>query len=93
MPDDPKPSAEVVRFPGRTTLELSPDSILQAAVGKLEGCVIVGFDKDGKHYFASSYADSGDVIYHLEWGKWRLMRMEDEIEEKGVDPRGPDSAA
>lgn len=93
MPDDPKPSAKVIRFPGITKLDLDPDLILQEAVGKLEGCVIVGFDKDGNDFFASSYADSGDVVYHLERGKWRLMKLEDELNEGGADPRGPDSAA
>jgi hypothetical protein len=86
-------TAEIVRFPGITTLDLDPDLILREAVGKLEGCVIAGFDKAGRQYFASSYADGAEVVYHLERAKWLLMRRLDELAEEGADPRGPSPAA
>ena len=76
--------------PGRfiTTNNSSPDQVLEGASEYgLERVVIVGFDKEGEFYFASSQADSGDVLYLLERAKWELMKMEDQIRETG-DPRG-----
>ena len=45
-----------------TRLELPVDMVLEAAKDKLEGAVILGFDKEGELYFASTYADGGEVI-------------------------------
>lgn len=92
MGEEREPEAKVIRFPGVTRLDLNPDLILQEAVGKLEGCVIVGFDKNGMDFFASSYADVGGVLYHLERGKWRLMHRVDDLGSE-TDPRDPGSAA
>lgn len=66
-------SDNVVRFPGITRHDLDPDLILREAIGKLEGVVITGFDKDGNSYCASSYADGGDVLWLLEICKKALM--------------------
>lgn len=76
--------------PGRfiTSQNSSPDHALEgAAEYGLERVVIIGFDKDGEFYFASSQAESGEVLYFLERAKWELMKMEDEIRENG-DPSG-----
>ncbi len=79
---------EVVRGQFITTRDTSPDRALEgAAEYGLERVVIVGFDSDGEFYFASSQADSGEVLYFLERAKWELMKMEDHIRENG-DPRG-----
>lgn len=69
---------EVVNWNGITKLDLPADRILEAALGKLEGVVIVGYDKEGKEYFASSYADGGDTIWLLERSKLKLLRIADE---------------
>lgn len=37
--------------------------------------VVLGFDADGEFYFASSKADSGDVLYPLEVAKLRLLNV------------------
>lgn len=59
-----------------TRLDLPVDRILNAALGSdLESCVIVGFDKDGELYFASSKADGGDVIWLFELAKKKLLEM------------------
>lgn len=57
-----------------TKLDIPPDDVLQGAMGKLEGAVILGFDKEGEEYFASTYADGGDVLWLLERCKQELMK-------------------
>lgn len=70
---------EVVKWTGLTRHDTNPDDRLQEAVGIVEGCVIVGFDKDGDDYFASSYADGADVVFLLERAKYNIMRKIDEL--------------
>ena len=67
---------KVVTFTGITKLDLPPDRILDAAVGELEGVVILGYKKDGSEYFASSYADGGDVLWLLERCKKQLLEVD-----------------
>lgn len=71
--------SNVVIFPGITTLDLDPDRVLESALGKLDGVVVVGFDKDGQEYFASSYADGGDVLWLFERAKKKLLEMPDDL--------------
>lgn len=59
-----------------TTLDLNPDRVLEAAKERLEYVVIVGFDKDGDFYFASSRSDGGDCIWVLEMAKKQLLEVE-----------------
>jgi hypothetical protein len=68
--------SKVIPFTGITTLDISPDTILEAAIGKMEGIVIMGWDKDGQEYFASSYADGGTVLWLAERLKLRLLCVE-----------------
>ena len=70
-------NSNVVAFTGVTSLDIRPDGILQAAVGNLTECTIVGFDKDGEFYFASTQADGGDVLWHLEKARFALMKITD----------------
>lgn len=71
--------SNVVRFTGVTTLDLDADQVLESALGKLNGVVVVGFNKDGQEYFASSYADGGEVLWLFERAKKRLLEMPDEL--------------
>lgn len=48
-------------------------------MGRLKEAIVLGFDTDGGEYFASSVADAGDVLYHLERARHRLMRQIDEM--------------
>lgn len=64
---------DVVTFRGITKLDLPPDRILEDAVGKLQGVVILGYTKDGDEFFASSYADGGNVLWLLERLKKQLL--------------------
>jgi hypothetical protein len=68
----------VVRFTGITKLDMPADHVLESALGKLEGVVILGYDKDGQEYFASSYTDGGDMLWLLERAKKALLEVADE---------------
>jgi len=67
-----------------TKLDLDPDRILEMAKGKLEGVVIIGFQKeDGKVFAGSSYADGGDVMWLLKACESKMMRaVEDHLDEE-----------
>lgn len=68
----------VVRFTGITKLDIPADHVIESALGKLKGVVILGYDKDGQEYFASSYADGGDMLWLLERAKKALLEVADE---------------
>jgi hypothetical protein len=70
--------SNVVTLPCITKLDLPADRILEDALGKLDGVVIIGFDKDGNEFFASSYADGGQVVWLLERSKLKLLRTADQ---------------
>lgn len=59
-----------------TRLDLPVDRVLEMAKERLEGCVILGWDVDGELYFASTYADGGEVLWLLEKCKLLLMEAE-----------------
>ena len=61
-----------------TTLDSSPDRALEAAIGELESCVIVGYRKDGTEYFASSIAAADTVTWLLERCKHKLLTAIDD---------------
>jgi hypothetical protein len=79
---------EVIQAAFITTLNTDPHRALQGALEKgMSEVVIIGRDKDGEFYFASSQADSGEVVWFLQRAQWELFKMEDRIREEG-DPRG-----
>ena len=61
-----------------TRLDVPADRVLEAAIGQLKEVVITGFDKEGNEYFASSVADGGSTLWHLERAKYKLLRLADE---------------
>ena len=65
---------KIIQLGGVTKLDLPVDRILEAAKGRMEGIVLIGFDKDGKVYAASSYADGGTVMWLLEACKTKMMQ-------------------
>ncbi|MCK5750946.1 MAG: hypothetical protein KAH44_32315 [Oricola sp.] len=73
MTDD----SNVVTFTGVTKNDFEPDYVLNAAVGRLDQVVIVGRTVDGDEYFASSHADGGIALWHLERARHRLMQIVD----------------
>lgn len=56
-----------------TKLDVPVDRVLEGAKSQLEGVVIIGYTKDGDEYFASTYADGGEVLWLLERAKIMLM--------------------
>ncbi len=68
---------DVVELGNITKLDLPADRILENTKGKMEGVVILGYDKDENEYFASSYADGGTVLWLLEMAKKRLLDVAD----------------
>ncbi len=71
--------SKVIPFTGITKLDLDPDTVLQINKGQLEGVVIMGWDKNGKEYFASSYADGGTVLWLVERLKKALLEIGGEV--------------
>ncbi len=66
-------TAKIFEFSGPTKLDIDPDRVLKKAEGKLQGVVLMGYDKDGDFFAASSYADGGDVLWLIELLKKQLM--------------------
>lgn len=70
----PMRTAQVLRFQGITKLDIPVDRVLDGAMDEQLRCVVVlGYDVDGKEYFASSIADGADVLWLLERLKLRLL--------------------
>lgn len=73
-------SAEIVRFPGISRLDLDPQRVLETVVEEgLQGVVVLGYDAEGEEYFACSYADGGEVLWLLERMKLKLLRVADDL--------------
>lgn len=71
--------SNVVPFTGVTKADLPVEYILERARdAEMAECVVVGFDRDGNEYFASSRADAAQVIYHLQRAIWSLNRIIDQ---------------
>lgn len=67
-------------FTGITTLNHSPDTMLEGAKGELEGVIILGYDKDGEEFFSSSYASGADCLWLMERFKKKLLEVPDSYE-------------
>lgn len=78
-------SENVVELNCITRLDLPAEKVLQKAIDLgLDQVVIVGFTADGDEYFASSVADGGTAMYHLQRGIWNLNKITDRIAEEGL---------
>ncbi len=65
--------SNVIDLPVVTRLNLDADRTLENCIGKLQGFVIIGYDKDGNEFFSSTYADGGDALWLLERCKMALL--------------------
>lgn len=73
-PEENKPSAEIIDFPGTTVGEIPPDSVLQGALSQLDEVVIVGSLKEtGEIYLGSSSGSNPDILWLLAQGMFELM--------------------
>ena len=68
-------SAKVINIGCITRLDLPAERVLDAAKANMDSVVLLGYDKDGFEYFASTIADGGDVLWLLERCKQRLFDM------------------
>jgi len=74
-------SAKIIPFSGITKLDLDPDVILENLKGKLDGFVIMGYEKGADEecvateFFSSTYADGGKVLWLMERCKRQLMKI------------------
>ncbi len=67
-------TAEIYLYKGITKLDLPADRVCNAAAEKdLAGVLIIGHDKDGELYFASTYADGGHALWLMELAKKELL--------------------
>jgi hypothetical protein len=68
---------KVTILPVVTSLDVPTERILDAAQeAELQGAFVIGVDKDGELYFASSFADGGTVLWWMEKAKIALMNVE-----------------
>ena len=65
----------VIPIGGVTYLDIDPDLMLKNTIGTLDSVVIIGYDKDGGEYFASSIADGPEVLWLLEQLKLKLLEI------------------
>jgi hypothetical protein len=64
---------DVIRLNVTTTQDISADTILTQAIGKLNGVMILGWDKDGEEWVTSSMGSVGDILFLLERAKALTM--------------------
>lgn len=63
-----------------TKLDIPVDRVLEQAIGKLEGVVLIGYTKDGDEFFASSYASGPECLWLIERCKQQLLEIPDTYE-------------
>lgn len=68
-------AAKVIPLHCVTSLDLPVERVLEAAKEQLEGVVLLGYTHDGEMYFASTYADGGEVLWLLEKCKLALLNV------------------
>lgn len=68
---------EVVMFDGHTVLDLPPDRVIEAAMGRLSMCLVIGTTHEGDTWLATSIGDIEKAIFQLERAKHHLMHALD----------------
>lgn len=71
--------SNVVPIGGVTKLDLPVETILEGAKDVLKSAILIGYDEGGEEYFASTFADGGDVLWLLERCKQRLLRVPENL--------------
>lgn len=72
--EDPE---NVVRLGAATKLPLPANRILKGAYNKMDVVAVIGWDKEGHFYFASSESNGAEILMMLELAKRRLMDVID----------------
>jgi len=67
-------TAKILGFTGDTTLDIDPDQVLRAAVGRYpNGVFVLGWTADGDLAFASSIAEAKDLNWMLDLAKRDIL--------------------
>lgn len=69
---------EVIDLPVVTRLDLSADKVLESAIGEMDQVIVIGYDKEGDEYFASSIAGGPECLWLMERFKAALLAIPDE---------------
>ena len=70
----PRPGTNKVEILGTMTrLDLNPDRVLSASLGQVTDVMVVGWDKDGELFLASSHAQAAELLWLLEKAKEALL--------------------
>ena len=72
--------SNVINFTGETYLDISPDTVLSAALEKLDVVIVLGYTKESHEYMASSTGDVQQVVWLLERMKKYLLESIDDPE-------------
>ena len=65
--------SDIVEFTGTTLLDIDPKKVLDGAK-HLENVMVLGYDKDGILYMASSSSDVAEKVLMLEMAKLQFLR-------------------
>lgn len=69
--------SNVVILPVVSRIDQPVERILdRATAANLTAAVVIGYDQDGDEFFASSYADGGEVLWLLERAKLKLLTID-----------------
>lgn len=72
---------DVVKFTGLTKLDLKVSDVIDGARDHdLEDCIIMGTDKNGEPYLASSTGNLAEVLLEIELHKAHLIRLAEECQ-------------
>jgi len=63
----------VIPIGGLTKLDIPIDRVLSEAKGILQDVIIIGYDKEGNQYNASTIADGGEILWMIEQFKLDLL--------------------
>lgn len=68
-------TAKIIKWPYPSAVDLPPEKILNELpeACEFEGVLVLGFLKNGDEFFASSYADGGDIMWLMELAKYMML--------------------
>lgn len=69
--------SEITDLKTTTFLDLPTKAILDGAADRITHVVLMGYDKEGDYYFASSISDGAEILWLLEQYKKRLLQQEE----------------
>ena len=76
-PEDYKPTLKVIEFkkpePAETEGDISPDKVLEAALGKLSAVIVIGWTESRGFYLALSQGALSENLILIEISKAMLM--------------------